>query len=227
MHLSDEVGNELESELTRTGGATTILIVGERMSGKTTVCERVMRVMGRHVVRWTPYEEFVVGRVSKAVSDLDTLVFVDDADVLVRLAKGSSVSLIEALHHCHQTPGIRIILTSLDTKGRVWRAVAGCVDKILTIPPREHVVVARKNRIERVGWESAQRSCELALASRVMKNWCESREVEEEGDSEIGLTGKARGINGMRLSDTDKEVSEGTTESDGCVVWKVAELLVR
>lgn len=227
MHLSDDARKELEAVLLRPDGPSTILIVGNRMSGKTTLCEQVLRSLGQHVVRWTPYEEFVVGRVSKAFSDLDTIVFVDDADVLVRLTKGSSVGLIEALQHSRTTPRIRIVLTALDTKGRVWRAVAACVDLIVTIPEIQHHVKTRKARPEKVSWGSVVRASGHAVASRVMRNWCEAREADEDLDAGVEAS-RVRGdlgpINHDRVSYAIDANIEG--DADGCVVRKIAEILL-
>lgn len=223
MRPNDAIAAQLEAHLRREDGPSTILVIGERMSGKTTICEGVLRKMGRHIVRWTPYEAFTVGRVEKAFSDSDTVVFVDDADVLVRLTKGSSVGLIEALQHCKLTPRIRIILTALDTKGRVWRAVAGCADVVVTIPPREVCIAVRKARPVFHDWGSVLRASERAIASRMMKNWCAAREADEEEGQEAGKGGTQRATH----LESDPITSVEAGDSDGCVVWKVAELLVR
>ncbi|MEW5315086.1 MAG: hypothetical protein WDW38_006538 [Sanguina aurantia] len=233
MHPTTGVEEALERQLLCEGGPSTILVVGGRMSGKTAVCETVLKRMGRHVVRWTPYEEFLVGRVAKAYSECDTLVFVDDADVLVRLTKGSSVSLMDALRQCHKTPRIRIVLTALDTRGRVWRAVAACVDLVLTIPDAPDASASanpHRVRVERHGWQSLLVRSGHAVASCVMKNWCEARASEEDGDGEVD-GGRDRGRVDTAHKPTEAEhgasTAEVAPEGEGCLVWKIAELLVR
>lgn len=226
-----EACERLEQELCRVGGVTTILVVGERLSGKTTVCETVMRRMGRHVVRWTPYQEFVAGQVSGAYTGLDTIVFVDDADVLVRLTKGSSVGLMDAMQACSHQPGMRILMTALDTKGRVWRSVASKAGVVQLIPSgvvrdrvrqqtRAHGHAHAHGRIvqsEDDAWRTVLMTTEHAEASKRMRNWCDARDADADLDA------------GADVSE-DPDVGCGKDwnsedEADGCIVRKIARIL--
>lgn len=229
--IHKEACDRLEAELSRDCGESTILVVGARRSGKTTVCETVMRRMDRHVVRWTPYEEFVAGQVSAVYSGRDTIVFVDDADVLVRLSKGSSVSLMDAMEVCKRRPQVRIVMTALDTKGRVWRSVAGRVGAVQVIPSARslqidqplpaHIAAAcvrHKHAVHKdtihtrmhAAWESALKTAERSVAARLMRNWCDARDADALDDfGDVGSDGS---------TDTD-------SETDGCVIRKIAHML--
>lgn len=211
--------DRLEAELRREGGESTVLVVGARRCGKTTVCETVMRRMDRHIVRWTPYEEFLVGHVSSVYSGRDTIVFVDDADILVRLAKGSSVSLMEAMELSKHRPRLKIVMTALDIKGRVWRSVAGRVGvlqvlpSLLNEPPVSPSTRPRHGfrRDEHDAWVSALRNVEYAVAAKSMKNWCDARDAD--AMRECGET---------NISD---DATDTDSDTDGCVVRKIAHIL--
>lgn len=223
-----EACQALETELRRTDGVTTILVVGERCSGKTTVCETVLKRMNRHIVRWTPYQEFIAGHVSHAYSGLDTIVFVDDADVLVRLTKGSSVGLMDAMESCKLRPHIRIVMTALDTKGRVWRSVASKAGLIQFLPAVHTAHMDASGSAKGRGrgrgksrgrqsnehdvWQSLLRQTERAVTSKMMRNWCDARDVDEAvGDAE---------------EEVEEKDWEHDADNDGCVVRKIAHILL-
>lgn len=181
--VHNEACRVLEAELRRTDGAHAILVVGERRSGKTTVCETVLKCMGRHIIRWSPYEEFLAGNVSSAYSSRDTIIFVDDADVLVRLTKGSSVGLVDAINACKERPKIRIVMTALDTKGRVWKSVASQAGTIQTLCASTNMkrgVREKRQARDSDGWDSVIRSCDRAVSSKMMTNWCDAQGPQED-----------------------------------------------
>lgn len=223
--------DRLEAELQREDGSAMILVVGDRRCGKTTVCETVLRRLGRHVVLWTPYGDFVAGDVAAAYTGLQTVVFVDDADVLVRLTKGSSVTLMQAVESCRLRPGVRIIMTALDTKGRVWRSVASRAGAVHVIPnavgpeshshPEQSVRRQSTSRQQGSAWETVLETSARAVSSRMMHEWCNVMDAEEafsytgvgtDADTGTGTDDKGMG------TDTD-------TDTDGCVVRKVAQIL--
>lgn len=247
----DEACERLEAELCRADGHTTILLVGGRRSGKTTVCETVFSRMERHIVRWTPYDEFVVGHVAAAYSGLQTIVFVDDADVLVRLAKGSSVGLVDAMEACKSRAGVRIVLTALDTKGRVWRSVAsraGVVQVIQSSSSSSRGVavveqqqqqgvprargVRRERESEDHAWDSVLRVTERAVVARTMRNWCDAKDADEEeedtqhGKDEIdGYGGGDLERDGRSRGEPSSSLGEDAADG-GCVVRKIAQILL-
>lgn len=245
LGLDHEACERLEAELRRPDGVTTILVVGGRCSGKTTVCETVIRRMNRHLVRWTPYEEFVAGHVSQTYSGLDTIVFVDDADVLVRLTKGSSVSLMDAMEAYKHRPQIRIVMTALNTKGRVWRSVASRVGIILEISPHithSHGTVQGTSHVsergkggrgrgrgrgqatgERDAWVSVLLATNRAVDARLMRNWCDARDMDE---NDGGKTGELEEDSAFRQNQDAHGEEDMDTESESCVIRKIAHILL-
>lgn len=222
MTTTMDACSELESVLLLPGGPKTILVVGNRRSGKTTVCETVIRRMNRHVVRWTPYEEFIVGDVSAAYSDLDTIIFVDDADVLVKLTKGCSVELMNAIRACALRPRLRIVMTALDTKGRVWRTVAACADVVQRLTPVLGVEgepePRPKSRVSPAeAWTHVMRAVDLAVSAKHIMNWCDARDADaiEEGGA------KTTAVEGLESADVPED-----PEHDGCVARRIAHMLL-
>lgn len=222
--------DELEAELRRTGGDQTILLTGARMSGKTTVCETVLRRMNRHVVRWTPYAEFIVGDVSVAYSSLDTIIFVDDADVLVRLTKGSSVCLAHAINACKTRPHIRIVMTALDTRGRVWKSVSSLAGVVQSLPsptctdlhPAKICVKPMNGAVsEQAAWDVILRPADRAVAARLMINWSDARDGSEDSTGPVAHARKTD-----ISQDFDKTDQISGSESDGGVVRTIAHLLL-
>lgn len=209
----------LESALRRSDGPPTILVVGGRMSGKTSVCETVMKRLNRHVIRWTPYEQFVVGDVSTAFSHLDTIVFIDDADVLVRLTKGSSVGLIDAIEACKLRPHLRVVMTALDAKGRVWKPVANSADLVHRIPDgcvTDQVncqsVLFRARAVkssDKDSWGLLLQTTERAVSAKLMNNWCDRRETDEDG-----------------VYDGDDDVENLASDNERCIIRMIARTLV-
>lgn len=213
----------LERELRADEGGQTILVTGDRGSGKTTVCETVIKRLNRHVVRWIPYGEFVVGKVSAASSNPATIVFVDDADVLVGLTKGSSVGLMDAIVGCRAQPHVRIVMTALDTKGRVWKSVASLADRVQTLKPsrphRADSTSKRRAPRTRVGetdaWRALMRAADRAVVARTMINWSDERMAADEGRLDAS---PERGE-----EDPDQDHDQDT---DGCIIRTIAKMQI-
>lgn len=214
--------HELESD-----DCTSVLVIGDRGIGKTCVCETVLASLNRHIVRWKPYEEFKVGRVNLATSQRGTIVFADDADVMVRLSKGCSTSLIQALTTCKQLPGVRVLLTSCDDRGRVWKPVADIVGKIIQIPSPLRVKVetpvrSHKAKSSRSGWASVLAHSKNVVASKQMRNWCALRDVDDDGIINVGSASDVKPI-----VETTADGAHVQDCEDGCDVRKIASLIVR
>lgn len=228
--------DQLTHELLRPDGPSTILVVGGRGCGKTHTCESAFRVLGgdHRIIRWTPDDEYRSGTVARYFSEANTIVFVDDADVLVRVVKGSSIFLQEAMRSCENSGrSVRIVMTALSTKGRVWRAVAGTANVTIILPDRVNGSLPSHMDVQEMpvktvgrGWMSLMTQAERAVASREMKNWCMARLAGQESEGGEGCMSHTE-------RDDCRDIQDGLGEADvadvvdaeGGVVWAISDLI--
>lgn len=231
---SSLIADVLLSRLTDPRGPATILVVGRRGCGKSTACRNALARSPTDVITWASGDEMRCrGSIEGYLTGRQSTAFVDDADVLVREARGSSVGMVRTIEEANATRSVRILLTALGTSGRVWRGVANAVEEIISFPAqppaRKGVPSGARGGGCGRSWKRVLEFASHRVVARSMLAWCVRRDEQAEVDQEGTSAGKGTATTEECEGEGEGEdQNSGLDDGDGaCLVRRIASILTR